>query len=75
MYLIENCIFKSDKKFLFYADNWINYKATTKLSFERNSLLFLDWDLALPEISLCLHTYLNRPGAGGAPLCKRAQGQ
>lgn len=71
MYFIENCIFKLDKKFLFYVDNWINYKVIIKLLFERNLFLFFDWDLVLLEIFLCFYIYLNRLGVGGVLLCKR----
>lgn len=71
MYFIENCIFKLDKKFLFYVDNWINYKVIIKFLFERNLFLFFDWDLVLLEIFLCFYIYLNRLGVGGVLLCKR----
>lgn len=37
------------------------------------SYFCINWDLALLEVSICSQTYLNRPGAGEAPLCKSAE--
>lgn len=55
----------------FYEDNWINYKTMTNPVL---SYFCINWDLALLEVSICSQTYLNRPGAGEAPLCISARG-